>query len=295
MLVAGVEQETLAGHVDIRRPYGRIEDLIERPARRRERSACARGRSQNVAYAPNLREEEKRASDGRKPNQLRPIKITRGYIKHAEGSALIEVGRDTRVICTATVEDGVPAFLRDKGRDGLRRVRHSFRSAGAGLPASRRRGRFGGGFTRSSVSSAGLSGRRGPRGRRPENGLDRLRRHQADGGTRTASISGAYVALAEAFRRLLKEGRIERDPLADRLAAVSVGIVDGSRSSISRTPRIHGRGGHERRHDRTGRFVEVQGTAEGAPFGERDLASLLALARRGIRQLLEIQKRTLGG
>ena len=125
-------------------------------------------------------------------------------------------------------------------------------------------------------------GRRGPRGRRPENGLDRLRRHQADGGTRTASISGAYVALAEAFRRLLKEGRIERDPLADRLAAVSVGIVDGkpvldltyaedSTAEVDMNVVMTGRG----------RFVEVQGTAEGAPFGERDLASLLALARRG--------------
>ncbi|MEK6815683.1 MAG: ribonuclease PH [Nitrospirota bacterium] len=235
--------------------------------------------------------------DGRKPNQLRPIKITRGYIKHAEGSALIEVG-DTRVICTATVEDGVPAFLRDKGRGWVT-------AEYAMLPRS----------ARSRIARESSKGKVGGRTHEIQRLIGRSLRAvvdlaavgqrtvwidcdviQADGGTRTASISGAYVALAEAFRRLLKEGRIERDPLADRLAAVSVGIVDGkpvldltyaedSTAEVDMNVVMTGRG----------RFVEVQGTAEGAPFGERDLASLLALARRGIRQLLEIQKRTLGG
>jgi ribonuclease PH len=228
---------------------------------------------------------------------LRPIKITRGYIKHAEGSALIEVG-DTRVICTATVEDGVPAFLRDKGRGWVT-------AEYAMLPRS----------ARSRIARESSKGKVGGRTHEIQRLIGRSLRAvvdlaavgqrtvwidcdviQADGGTRTASISGAYVALAEAFRRLLKEGRIERDPLADRLAAVSVGIVDGkpvldltyaedSTAEVDMNVVMTGRG----------RFVEVQGTAEGAPFGERDLASLLALARRGIRQLLEIQKRTLGG
>ncbi|MBI3393780.1 MAG: ribonuclease PH [Nitrospirae bacterium] len=234
--------------------------------------------------------------DGRKANELRPIKIARGYIKHAEGSALIEVG-DTRVICTATVEDGVPAFLRDKGQGWVT-------AEYAMLPRS----------ARSRIARESSKGKIGGRTHEIQRLIGRSLRAvvdlaavgqrtvwidcdviQADGGTRTASISGAYVALAEAFRRLLKEGRIERDPLADRLAAVSVGIVDGkpvldltyaedSTAEVDMNVVMTGRG----------RFVEVQGTAEGAPFGERDLSSLLALARRGIRQLLEIQKRTMG-
>ncbi len=233
--------------------------------------------------------------DGRKPNQLRPIKITRGYIKHAEGSALIEVG-DTRVICTATVEDGVPAFLRDKGQGWVT-------AEYAMLPRS----------ARNRIARESSKGKVGGRTHEIQRLIGRSLRAvvdlaavgqrtvwidcdviQADGGTRTASISGAYVALAEAFRRLLKEGRIERDPLTDRLAAVSVGIVDrrpvldltyaeDSTAEVDMNVVMTGRG----------RFVEVQGTAEGAPFGERDLASLLALARRGIRQLLDIQKRTM--
>jgi ribonuclease PH len=236
-------------------------------------------------------------SNGRKHWALRPVKITRHYIKHAEGSVLIEMG-DTKVICSASVEEKVPPFLRHTGKGWVtaeysmlprstltRTSRESStgRASGRTFEIQRLIGRS----LRSVVDLAGF----GERSIWVD--CDVI---QADGGTRTASITGAYVALVDAFRTMLKEGKIEKIPVKDSVAAVSVGKVEGkilldlnyeedSGAEVDMNVVMTGRGG----------FVEVQGTAEGAVFSKKEMDELIRVAQRGIREITGIQKRVLDG
>jgi ribonuclease PH len=234
-------------------------------------------------------------TDGRLADQLRPVRITPGFLPYAEGSALIEMG-DTRVICSASVEDRVPPFLRNKGlgwvtaeysmlpRSTLQRTQ---RETGRGGPSGRTHEiqRLIGRSLRAVINTSLLGERT------VTLDCDVL---QADGGTRTASITGAYVACALACRRLMRLNKIDRNPVAGEVAAVSVGIVGGtplldlkydedSRAEVDMNVVCTG----------DGRFIEVQGTAEGAPFTREEMDSLLELARRGIGQLVEAQRAAL--
>jgi ribonuclease PH len=233
--------------------------------------------------------------DDRAANALRPLRIRRNFTRHAEGSVLIEVG-NTHVLCTASVEEGVPGFLRGKGQGWLTaeygmlpRSTHTRtrREAAEGKQSGRTQEiqRLIGRSLRAVVDLAAL----GERTVRID--CDVL---QADGGTRCASITGACVAVADAIAwckaRDLVKGRV----LRDMVAAVSVGIIDGrpmldldyaedSTCDTDMNVVMTGRGG----------FVEVQGTAEGAPFSAAEMATLVALAQRGIRKLVAAQKAAL--
>jgi ribonuclease PH len=234
-------------------------------------------------------------TDGRAPNELRPVKIAPGFLPYAEGSVLIEMG-NTRVICAASLEDRVPPFLRNTGQGWLT-------AEYAMLPRSTQ--------TRTSREI----GRGGPSGRTHE--IQRLIGRslravadmkalgertltidcdvlQADGGTRTAAITGAYVAFALAGSRLLKSGKISRSIVLNQVAAVSVGIVDNvplldlkydedSRAEVDMNVVCTG----------DGRFIEVQGTAEREPFSRVQMDDLLALAETGIRELVQLQQTVL--
>src|SRR6266436_5827696 len=229
---------------------------------------------------------------GRRADQLRGLSITRHYARHAEGSALIECGQ-TLVLCTASVEEGVPPFLKGKGGGWLTaeygmlpratntRMR---REAAEGKQSGRTQEiqRLIGRSVRSVIDLAAL----GERTIRLD--CDVI---QADGGTRCASITGACVALHDAISWCRAEGLILVEPLADFVAAVSVGVVDGvpaldldyaedSACDTDMNVVMTGRGG----------FVEVQGTAEGSPFSRAEMERLLALADGGIRELIAAQK-----
>jgi ribonuclease PH len=234
-------------------------------------------------------------TDGRLADELRPVRITPGYLPYAEGSALIEMGQ-TRVICAATVEERVPPFLRNRGQ-GWVTAEYSM------LPRS----------TLSRTSRE--TGRGGPSGRTHE--IQRLIGRslraivnttllgertvlldcdvlQADGGTRTASITGAYVAFALACRRLLRMNKIERTPLTGELAAVSVGIVEGTPLlDLKYDEDSHAEVDMNVICTGDGRFIEVQGTAEGAPFTREEMDKLLVLARLGIERLVQVQRAAL--
>ncbi len=234
--------------------------------------------------------------DGRRPGELRPLTIRRGYLKNAEGSALIEMG-GTRVICAATVEDRVPPFLRNTGR-GWVTAEYSMlpRSSHERIQREVNRGHVGG-RTHEIQRLIGRS-------LRAVTNLEGLGERQilidcdvleADGGTRTASITGAYVALVDAIRWLTKRVQLPGAPLRDFIAAISVGIVGGaplldlcyeedSKAEVDMNLVMTG----------SGRLVEIQGTAEGKPFSERDLATMMELGKKGIRKLIAQQKRTLG-
>jgi len=234
-------------------------------------------------------------ADGRKERQLRPIVITPGYIKHADGSVLIEVG-DTRVICTAKLEDKVPPFLRNSGK-GWITAEYGMLPSSSQVRISREaaRGRIGG-RTHEIQRLIGRS-------LRAIADLKQLGEKtvwidcdviQADGGTRTASITGAYVALVHASRRWLKQGAIGKDPIKDSVAAVSVGVVGGkvlldltyeedSGAEVDMNFVMTG----------SGKFVEVQGTAESAPFTKSRLDRMAETAEQGIRELLKVQKKVL--
>ena len=232
---------------------------------------------------------------GRRPNQLRTIKITRHYIKHPEGAVLVEFG-DTRVLCTASVEDGVPGFLRGKGRGWvtaeygmLPRATHSRtpREAARGKQTGRTQEiqRLIGRSLRAAVDLQALGERT------VTIDCDVL---QADGGTRTASITGAYVALADACEGLRGRRLIHASPLHGQVAAVSVGIVRGmpmldldySEDSEAETDMnvVMNNGGA---------FIEVQGTAEGHAFRRHELDALLNLAVSGIGELCALQMQAL--
>jgi ribonuclease PH len=233
---------------------------------------------------------------GRKADQLRPVRLTRGYTKHAEGSVLVEFG-ETKVLCTASVEGRVPGFLRDKGQGWvtaeygmLPRATHTRgdREAARGKQSGRTQEiqRLIGRALRAVIDLRALG----------ENTLhvdcDVL---QADGGTRTASITGAFVAVHDALGWMLAKGMIPALPVKDFVAAVSVGLYQGNpvldldyaEDSACQTDMNVVMTG-------AGRFVEVQGTAEGDPFARAELDRLLELAGRGIAELVAQQRRALG-
>lgn len=229
---------------------------------------------------------------GRLPDQIREVKITRGVNKFAEGSALIELG-DTKVLCTATVEEGVPPFLKGTG-SGWIRAEYAMLPRSTQERSPRERSfagraqeiqRFIGRALRAAVDLKALGERT------IVVDCDVL---QADGGTRTASVTGGFVAVVEALRWLRAQGFIEGIPVRDYVAAVSAGIVDGeflldldyqedSRAQVDLNLVMTG----------SGKLVEVQGAAEEAPFAFEDLEKLLDLAKKGIKELVEAQKRCL--
>lgn len=233
--------------------------------------------------------------DGRGPADLRPVRMTRGFLKYAEGSCLIEVG-ETRVICSASVEDRVPPFLKGQG-NGWVSAEYSMIPRANRQRTPRELGKGPGGRTMEIQRLIGRSLRSivdtGSMGERTVwIDCDVI---QADGGTRTASITGAYVALVEALAWMRAQGMIKRLPLYDLLAATSVGIVNGqacldlayeedSRASVDMNVCLTG----------DGRVVEVQGTAEGEPFSRQQMDDLIDLATRGIRQLFDAQRKVLG-
>lgn len=234
-------------------------------------------------------------SDGRKPSQLRPLKITPSYIKTADGSVLIEMG-DTKVICTAKLEERAPQFLRNSGKGWI--------TAEYGmLPGS----------SQARVGRESARGRVGGRTHEIQRLIGRSLRAiadlkslgertiwvdcdviQADGGTRTASITGAYVALVEAVRNWLNRGVITADPIKDSVAAVSIGIIDGkihldlcyeedSRADVDMNFVMTG----------SGKFIEVQGTAENSPFTKKQMERMAEIAQQGIKELLKAQKKVI--
>ena len=236
---------------------------------------------------------------GRAPEQLRPVRITRGFTRHAEGSVLVEFG-DTRVLCTASIEERVPPFLKDSGRGWvtaeygmLPRSTHTRtdREAARGKQSGRTQEiqRLIGRSLRAVVDLAAV----GPRTIQVD--CDVL---QADGGTRTAAITGAYVALVDAVRWLIARREIVpkggRDPIVGAVAAVSVGIwrdvpvldLDYREDSQAETDmNVVMRSG--------GAFIELQGTAEGHAFRRHELDALLALADAGCRELFALQQAAL--
>ena len=235
-------------------------------------------------------------SDGRLANQLRETRITAGFLMHAEGSVLIEVGR-TRVVCSASIEDRVPPFLRNTGKGWVTAEYGMLpRATSTRTQREATAGKVGG-RTQEIQRLIGRSLRSVTR--LPELGertvwvdCDVI---QADGGTRTASITGGFVALALSLRRLREAGHLRSIPLQDHVAATSVGVVSG-------TPMLDLAYDEDSRADvdmnvvktGDGRFVEVQGTAEGPPFERRTLDALLALADAGIGRLVEIQRVVVG-
>ena len=228
--------------------------------------------------------------DGRRPDQLRPVSIERGFMKHAEGSALIKMG-DTHVICTASVENRVPHFLVGKNTGWIT-------AEYAMLPRST--------HTRSERETRGTKGRTQEiqrligRALRAVIDLKKLGSRtlwidcdvlQADGGTRTASISGAYVAVVDAIDKLKNEGSITKNPLGDSVAAVSVGIIgntpmldlcyaEDATAEVDMNIVMTGQGN----------FVEVQGTAEGNPFTLDQMQHLIALGQKGISEITQLQR-----
>jgi len=235
-----------------------------------------------------------RASN-RRPDQLRPVSIERGVNKYAEGSALIRCG-DTHVLCTASVEEKVPPFLRGKNQGWVtaeygmlpratheRTVRESARGKQQGRTVEIQR--LIGRSLRAVVDLTAL----GERAITID--CDVL---QADGGTRTASISGAYVALALAVKKLLSDGRIAENPLTGSIAAVSVGIVNGVPLLDLDYPEDSGCDSDINVvMNGEGKIIEIQGTAEGAPFDFDELAELIKLAQKGIAELSALQQRAL--
>ena len=232
-------------------------------------------------------------NDNRQPGDLRPVEITPNYLMTAEGSALIRVG-NTRVLCAATVEDTVPSFLRNSGKGWVTAeysmlpratARRTPREVTKGRPSGRTHEiqRLIGRSMRSVVDLKALGERT------ITLDCDVL---QADGGTRTAAITGAYVALSLSLRRLVEFRALKKMPLRDYVAATSVGMVGGApmldlcyeedaRADVDMNVVMTG----------AGQFVEVQATAEQTPFDDAQMAQLIALARAGVAQLIELQKK----
>jgi ribonuclease PH len=233
---------------------------------------------------------------GRKPDELRAVRIQRGFTRHAEGSVLVEFG-DTRVLCTASVEERVPPFLKDTGRGWVTAEYGMLpRSTNTRTDREAARGKQSGrtqeiqrliGRSLRAVVDLGALG-----ARTVHLDCDVL---QADGGTRTAAITGSFVALHDAIAWLQKKKLLRESPVRDFVAAVSVGIYQGAPvldldyaedSACGCDMNVVMTG--------AGNFVEVQGTAEGAAFGRAELDRLIGLAERGIRQLIGEQKKALG-
>ena len=233
---------------------------------------------------------------GRRPDELRPVRIQRRYTKHAEGSVRVEFG-DTHVLCTASVEERVPPFLKDSGRGWVTAEygmlprstnTRTEREASRGKQSGRTQEiqRLIGRSLRAVVDLAAL----GPRTVQLD--CDVL---QADGGTRTAAITGAFVALHDAITWLEGKGLVRERPIRDFVGAVSVGIHLGA-PVLDLDYAEDAACGCDMNIVMTGagNFVEVQGTAEGAAFGRRQLDELIALGERGIRELIAQQRRALG-
>jgi ribonuclease PH len=234
--------------------------------------------------------------DNRKTGDLRPVEIIPGYLMTAEGSALIKAG-NTHVLCAASVEDTVPPFLRNSGKGWVTAeysmlpratARRSPREVSKGRPSGRTHEiqRLIGRSLRAVVDMAALGERT------IYIDCDVI---QADGGTRTASITGAWVALAQALKKLRAYGALKNNPLRDVVAATSVGIVAGvamldlcyeedSAADVDMNVVMTG----------SGRFIEVQATAEHTPFDDAQMAELVALARAGITRIIDIQKQAAG-
>ncbi len=232
-------------------------------------------------------------SDGRKHDQLRKVTVKQGYLKYALGSCLIEMG-NTRVVCSASLEEKVPPFLRDTGKGWV--------TAEYGMIP---------GSCTERIQREAAKGRLGGRTHEIQRLIGRSMRAvvdlqdlgeraiwidcdviQGDGGTRTASITGGFVAFAEAIGKLRKQGKILTQPIKDYVAAVSVGIVNGkpaldlcyeedSQAEVDMNVVMTG----------SGLFVEVQGTAEKKPFSAKQMNHLMTLAKKGVSELIEIQKR----
>ncbi len=234
--------------------------------------------------------------DGRRRDQVRPVKVTRNFIKHAEGSVLIEMG-DTKVICTASVEEKVPPFLKGKGT-GWVTAEYAMlpRSTHERSPREAVKGKQGGrtleiqrlvGRALRAVTDMTLLGER-----TVWIDCDVI---QADGGTRTASITGSFIALADACAVLKKKELIKKSPLTDYLAAISVGKVGGevlvdlayqedSLADVDLNLVMTG----------TGQYVEIQGTAERTPFDKKDMDEFLTFGWRAIQHLVTLQKELIG-
>ena len=231
----------------------------------------------------------------RAADALRAVKITPHFLPHADGSVLIECG-NTKVICTASIDESVPPFLRGKGQGWI--------TAEYGmLPAS----------TATRMRREAAAGKQGGRTQEIQRLIGRSLRAavdmaklgerqilidcdviQADGGTRTASISGAYVALELAVKKLLSDGRIAENPLTGSIAAVSVGIVNGVPLLDLDYPEDSGCDSDINVvMNGEGKIIEIQGTAEGAPFDFDELAKLIKLAQKGIAELSALQQRAL--
>lgn len=234
--------------------------------------------------------------DGRGAEFLRKINITRNYMKFAEGSCLIELG-ETKVICTASVDDNVPQFLKGKGTGWVT-------AEYAMLPRS----------CQSRVQREGIRGSVSGRTHEIQRLVGRSLRAvvdlpamgertvwidcdviQADGGTRCASITGSFIALSDALSWMKKKGMIEKLPVLDYVAATSVGIIKGepvldlafkedSGADVDMNIVMTGKG----------KFIEIQGTAEGEPFDDDQMQKLITLAKKGILQLIDVQKKALG-
>jgi ribonuclease PH len=232
----------------------------------------------------------------RKPDELRPIAIERGYTRHAEGSVLVAFG-DTRVICTASVEEGVPGFLKGRGQGWVTAEYGMLpRSTHTRIDREAARGKQSGrtqeiqrliGRSLRAVTDLGELGER-----TVKIDCDVI---QADGGTRTASVTGAFVALHDAVSKLRERGALAASPIRDFVAAVSVGLYEGvpvldldyaedSHCDTDMNVVMTGAGG----------FVEVQGTAEGEPFSAAQMQALIVLAQQGIARLIAKQKAALG-
>lgn len=234
-------------------------------------------------------------SSGRNPDQMRPVRFTRHYTCHAEGAVLVEFG-NTKVLCTATVEERVPPFLKGKGQGWV--------TAEYGmLPRA----------TNTRVQREAAKGKQSGRTMEIQRLIGRALRAvvdlealgekqitldcdviQADGGTRTASISGAYVALQDAISNLMKQGKLKKNPIHGQVASVSVGIYQGipmldldyvEDSAAETDMNIV--------MNDAGQFIELQGTAEGHAFRREELDSLLLLANKGISEIMEAQNRAL--
>jgi ribonuclease PH len=232
---------------------------------------------------------------GRAPDQLRNVTITRNYTKHAEGSVLIEFG-ETKVLCNATVEAKVPGFLRGKGQGWVTAEYGMLpRSTGSRMGREAARGKQGG----RTMEIQRLIGR----SLRAAVDMKTLGEHtitvdcdviQADGGTRTASITGAFVALVDAVNHMLENKMLETDPVNGHIASISVGIYQGtpvmdldyaedSNCETDMNIVMNDEGG----------FIEVQGTAEGAAYSADELNAMLALGKQAIDQLIEKQREAL--
>lgn len=229
--------------------------------------------------------------DGRKLNEMRKVNVQKDYLMHAEGSCLISFG-DTKVVCSASVEEGVPPFLKGKGQGWVTAEYGMLpRSCTQRINRDKNNGRtqeiqrLVGRSLRSVVDMKKLGERT------VKMDCDVI---QGDGGTRTASITGGYIALALALAKILKEGRIQESPLTRQVAAVSVGMAKGqalldlnyiedSQAEVDMNIVMLD----------NGKFVEIQGTAEQEPFSEKDMTAMLALAKKGIMALFAVQHQVL--